>query len=170
MAERKIIVDHMTIRYSGLFNATELYKLIDFWLMEKGYTKHELEANERVNEDHKEFDILKEPYFKISDYAKYVLRIEIIGKNIIDVDVQKGNHKVRLQQGNITFMVTGYLETDYEDRWQGKPWYYFLRGVFDKVIWRNHTWKYESGLVEHCNHLTSQVRAFFNLYRHTDNI
>ncbi len=170
MPERKIIVDHLTITYKGLFHAQELYKLVDFWLMEKGYTKHELQNFEEVSSDKKSFYVQKEPYFKISDYARYVIRCEISGKDVHEVDVDKGGYVVRMQQGEVMVALTGYLETDYEKRWQSQGFYYFLRGVFDKYVWRNHTYKYESGITEQCNQLASQVRAFFNLYRYHDTI
>ena len=42
MTERELIVDHMRIQYEGLFDATELYKLIDRFFRDKGYDKRDL--------------------------------------------------------------------------------------------------------------------------------
>lgn len=66
--ERKIVVDHLAISYKGLFSVKELYRMVDFWFMEKGYTKHELRIDEEVTEDGKKMFVSKDPYRKISDY------------------------------------------------------------------------------------------------------
>jgi len=41
MAEREVVIDKMRMSYEGLFKVTDLYKLIDGWLREKGYDKRE---------------------------------------------------------------------------------------------------------------------------------
>jgi len=164
--ERKIVVDHVTIAYKGLFSVRELYRLIDFWFMEKGYTKHELRADEEVREDGKHIYVGKDPYKKISDYLKYVIRCEIECNAVKEVDVEKDGRTVRLNQGECNVVITGYLVSDYEKKWEKKALFYFLRGIFDKYVWRVHTYKGESGLVDECNHLISQVKGFLNLYRY----
>lgn len=166
MVERKIIVDHLTISYKGLFNATEVYKMIDFWFMEKNYTKHELVNYEQVMKTGKEIRTRSEPYKKITDYAKYVLIVEVYGSNIKEVEVEKDGARVRMNQGDIQVLITGTLETDYEHRWESKPVFYLLRGIFDKYVFRAHTYKFETGLVEECNLLAGQIKSYLNLYRY----
>ena len=39
MAEREVVVDKMRLTYEGLFDVTELYKLIDRFMKEKGVGK-----------------------------------------------------------------------------------------------------------------------------------
>ncbi len=164
--ERKIVVDHVGVSYKGLFSVRELYRLVDFWFMEKGYTKHELRSDEEVTPTGKKIYVGKDPYRKISDYLKYVIRLEIQCSNVKEVDVEKDGKTVRLNQGDCAVFVTGYLVSDYEQKWEKNAMYYFIRGLFDKYVWRLHTYRGESGLVDECNHLVSQVKSFLNLYRY----
>ena len=61
MAERRLVVDHLRLKYEGLFNATELYKLIDKWLNEKAYDKRELRNQENVRPDGKYVELILMP-------------------------------------------------------------------------------------------------------------
>jgi hypothetical protein len=166
MVERKIIVDHLTIAYKGLFDLMELYKLIDFFFMEKAYTKHELKNYEIVLPHGKTIHIETEPYKKITDYAKYVTKVYVDGTDIQEVEIEKDGINIRMNQGEVKVAIIGTLETDYERRWEQKPIFFFLRGVFDRFIFRVHTYKWEVGLIEECNLLSSQVKGFLNLYRY----
>jgi len=121
---------------------------------------------EEVNPDGKSIYVQKEPYRKISDYLKYIVRCEIQCDKVKEVDVEKDGKTVRLNQGDCTVMITGYFVTDYDERWTSNPVYYFLRALFDKYVWRVHVNKGEGGLVEECNHLADQIRSFLNLYRY----
>ncbi len=166
MVERKIIVDHLTIAYKGLFDLTELYKLIDFYFMEKGYTKHELKNYETVMPSGKTLHIEKEPYKKITDYAKYIIKTYIDGQDIQDVEVEKDGVILKMNQGEVKVAIIGTMETDYEKRWEAKPIFFFLRGLFDRFVFRVHTYKFEVGCVEECNQLAAQIKGFLNLYRY----
>jgi hypothetical protein len=165
--ERRIIFDHVVVSYSGLFSMQELYRMIDFWFMEKGYTKHETIVKEDDGGEHgKTFFMCTEPYRKISDYVKYVVRCEIECKDVKVVEVERDNTKIRMNHGECNVIVTGYIVTDYKERWTQNGTMYFIRALFDKYIWRDYIAKGESGLVDECTHLLSQVKGFLNLYRY----
>jgi len=121
MSERRLVVDHMRLKYEGLFNATELYKLIDKWLNEKAFDKRELRNEEHVKPDGKYVELILMPWKKISDYARHVIRLEIRMRNLKDVVVEKDGQRVKMNQGKIDIIFDGYLDTDYEDRWEQKP-------------------------------------------------
>ena len=70
-----------------------------------------------------------------------------------------------MDQGNCTVKITGYLVSDYLEKWKATPMMFFLRSLFDRFIWKFQTYKAESGLKEECEHLAEQIRSFLNLYR-----
>ena len=164
--ERRIIVDHLVVTYNGLFSMREVYRMIDFWFMEKGYTKHEVIVKEDDGEHGKKFFMCTEPYRKISDYVKYVIRCEVECRDVKEVEVEKDNALIKMNFGECNVVVTGYVVTDYKGRWIKDGFTYFLRGLFDRYVWRNYIAKGESGLVDECNHLVSQVKGLLNLYRY----
>ena len=163
--EKKNIVDHKNLHYKGLFNITELYKLIDNWFMNKGYTKHDIQQEETVEEDGKRIYVKKEPVKRLTDYIEYVIRCEIECDKIKEVEHEKDGKRIILNQGDCGIILTGFLVTDYQYKWEKQSIFYFLRGVIDKYVWRVVDRK-EDGLVDDCNDLIAQVRGFLNLHRY----
>ena len=165
MPEREVVVDKLRLTYEGLFSVGELYKMIDEWFRWKGYDKRENKNIEVVKPEGKFIEIELEPWKKVTDYAKNVIKIRIQMNDIKEVEVEKDNTKLKLNQGNVHFVFDGYLETDYEARWEGKPIFYFIRTVFDKYFYKPFTAGFERGVKEDVMHLHGQIKAFLNLYR-----
>jgi len=165
MPEREVVVDKLRLTYEGLFSVGELYKMIDEWFRWKGYDKRENKNIEIVKPEGKFIEIELEPWKKVTDYAKNVIKIRIQMNDIKEVEVEKDNTKLKLNQGKVHFVFDGFLETDYEARWEGKPIFYFIRTVFDKYFYKPFTAGFERGVKEDVMHLHGQVKAFLNLYR-----
>jgi len=165
MPEREVVVDKLRLTYEGLFSVAELYNMIDEWFRWKGYDKRENKNIEIVKPEGKYIEIELEPWKKVTDYAKNVIKIKIQMFDIKEVEVEKDKTKLKLNQGRVHFVFDGYLETDYESRWEGKPIFYFIRTIFDKYFYRPFTAGFERGVKEDVMHLHSQVKAFLNLYK-----
>ena len=165
MAEREKIVDELRLNYEGLFDVNELYLTMDKWFREKQYDKRELKNIENVKPDGKFIELWIMPWKKITDYAKIEIKIRIQMFNIKEVEVEKDKHKVKLNQGKIQMVFDGFLTTDYENKWEGKPTYVFLRTIFDKFIYKGYTARFQSQVAEDVNHLNTTIKSFLNLYR-----
>jgi len=168
MSEKYTVVDKLRITYEGLFNVTELYKLIDGWLRTKSYDKAELKNVEKVRPEGKFIEIELFPWKKLTDYAISQIRIRIIMTDVKEVEVEREGAKVKMNQGNVHIVFDGYLETDYENRWESKPIFYFLRGIVDKYIYRSYLEGYKDVVRQDVNHLVTQIKSFLNLYRYTE--
>jgi hypothetical protein len=167
MAERRLVVDHMKLNYEGLFNVHELYMLIDRWLREKGFDKRELKNQEHVKPDGKYVELELAPWKKITDYARHVIKISIRMNRLKEVVVEHDGRHYKMMNGAVTMSFDGYLDTDYEDRWEQKPFYFFLRTLFDKWIYRTYSTEYEELLVENVTQLQQTIKSFLNLYRYS---
>ncbi|MFH1134065.1 MAG: hypothetical protein V1735_06245 [Nanoarchaeota archaeon] len=166
MVERRLVVDGMKLGYKGLFNASELYKLIDYYFRERGFTKHELKNFEMVMPAGKQIEVIKEPYWKINDYTKFVIRVSLVMTEVKEVAIEKDGTKVKMNQGNVEITFDGFLELDFEHRWEKRPVFYFIRAIFDQFVYKVETEKFEEGLTKEVNELHTQVKAFLNLYRY----
>ena len=166
MVERRIVVDHMKLTYEGLFDVHELYMLIDTWLYEKGYDKREMVNQEHIKPDGKFIELELQPWKKITDYARHVIKMRIRMFHIQDVVMEQDGRNVKLQRGTVTIVFDGYLDTDYENRWEQKPFYFFLRTMFDKFFYRTYSKEFEDLLAESVGQLNGNIKAFLNLYRH----
>lgn len=166
MAERRLVVDHMIIAYEGLFDLHELYTLINQWLKDKGFDLREQKNQENVKPGGKYIEVEELPWKKITDYARHVIRLNIRILNMKDAVIEEDGKRLKLNQGRIRISMDGYLDTDYEDRWESKPFYFFLRTIFDKFVYRTYSTQYEELLVENCLQLSSTIKAFLNLYQY----
>jgi len=166
MAEKKLVVDQVRLNYSGLFSVTDLYQLVDNWLREYAYDKYEKKNEEIVTPAGKDIILELRPWMKITDYAKNEIRIRMFMKDVKEVEVEKDGAKIKLNQGDIQIILDGYTVTDYENRWESKPVFVFLRTVFDKYIFKFYTDRFENVLIEDVNHLHMTMKSFLNLYRY----
>ncbi len=166
MAERRLVIDHMRLKYEGLFDLFEFYKLVDSWLREKAFDKRELRNQEIVKPDGKYVELILMPWKKITDYARHVIRLEIRVFNLKDVVIERDGQRVKMNQGRMDIIMDAYLDTDYEDRWEQKPFYFFMRTLFDKFIYRTYSTQFEELLVENVTQLHAVMKSFLNLYRY----
>ena len=166
MSERRLVIDHMTLTYEGLFDLHELYVLINQWLKDKGFDLREQRNQEQVRPSGKFIEVEMLPWKKITDYARHVIRLNIRILSMKDAVVEEDGKRVKLNKGMIKVVMDGYLDTDYEDRWESKPFYFFIRTLFDKFVYGTYSKQYEELLVENCLQLHSTIKAFLNLYQY----
>jgi hypothetical protein len=165
MAETYFLVKPTTIKYTGVMNIEELYNMIDEWFSRKGFDKHELKCEELVESGGRYIELLLEPWHKFTDYLKEVIRVHIRIYRVKDVKVKIDGHTIKMQEGEIHFFSEGFFQTDYQDRWEERPLYFFFRTLIDKYIYRIYNQKYEKELKSRCSELRADVKAFLNLYR-----
>ena len=79
---------------------------------------------------------------------------------------EKDGKKVKLNKGDIQMIFDAFLETDYENRWETKPMYYFLRTLVDKYIFRVYTGKFVGNLAADVKDLHTRIKSFLNLYKY----
>ncbi len=166
MSEKKLVIDQLRLNYTGLFSVPELYRTITSWFYERGYDMFEKKNVEIVTPTGKDIEIELRPWKKTTDYAKNEIRIRLYIKDLKEMEVEKEGVKMKLNQAEIQMIFDGYLETDYEGRWENKPIFYFLRSLIDKYVYRMYTNKFESMLVSDVHHLHTRIKALLNLYRY----
>ena len=165
MTEEKILVDEIEMEYEGLFDATDLFGLIDNWLKMKGYDKFVTVDQELVTPEGKEIRVIWEPMRWHTEYVRKKLKIEIAMRDVKEIETVIDKNKVRLNQGKIRILYSGVLHTDYEGRWEQKPIYHFLKILMDKYVYKGYTKDFEGEIVSDVDELKAKVGSFLNLYR-----
>lgn len=166
MPERTIVVDTLMLHYNGVFNLNEFYRIQDKFFREKGFDKYEKRNEEQVLKNHRQMMVEMEPWKKINDYAKEVMKINLTMTNVKDVVVVKDNHKVTLQQGKISMKFVGYLETDWESKWEGNPVLLFIRTIFDQFIYKAQMDKYQQLVAADVQHLYNMLQSYLNMFKY----
>lgn len=165
MVEREPLVENYRIQYDGLFSVKDLYALIDEYFEEKGYDKREKKNIERVSQEGKFIEIEFEPWKKITDYAQSIIKVRLQMRDVKEVVVEKDGVKVKLNQGSVNVVMGAILQTDYENKWESKAMFFFLRVLFDKYVFGSYTAEYKAEIINDFNQLIYQIKSFLNLYR-----
>ena len=166
MSEKRLIIDQLRLNYSGIFNLGELFRMVDEWFYEKGYDRWEKKNEETVTETGKRIEIELRPWKKITDYAKNEIRLRMFVDNMTDIEADKDGKKTKMNKGDIQMIFDAFLETDYENRWESKPVYYFLRTIIDKYMFRVYTGKFTGNLAADTKDLHQRIKSFLNLYKY----
>jgi hypothetical protein len=164
MAEQETVVIK-DLCYEGLFDAKELYTLIDNFFEERNYDKNEIKNVEVVKKEHKFIEIIIEPYKKYTDYFKNVVWINMQISELTEVEIKKKNLKTKVNHGKLSMTIEGYLYTDYEGKWETKPVYFFFRTLFNKFFYKPYTQRYMGSVGNDVNTLYHEIKAFLNFYK-----
>lgn len=166
MAERLIVLDKERIDYEGLFEAKGLFEVMKQWASDKGYWLIEKKHGETTKPEGKYVDFDLEPFKKLTDYAKSIIKIRMQFSDVKDVTVDKDGKKTKIQEGKVVIIFDGILETDYEHRWEGKPVFYFLRTVFEKFVYTPFISGFERGIKEDTRALKNNMKAYLGLTKY----
>ncbi len=165
MAEIDVVIDKKRLTYEGIFKVRDLYNMIDQWFEDKNYDKREILNVEVVKPEGKFIEIEMQPWKKVTDYANRLIYLRILMHDVKEVDIEKDGKTVRMNQGKIQIIFDAYLKTDYEDRWEMLPVYFFLRTIWNKYIYQPFTKGFKAGVKKDCIELYNNIRAFLNMYR-----
>jgi hypothetical protein len=166
MTERKLIIEDLALGYEGYFEAKELYRMINDWLKAKNYDLLEAKNYEYVSENGKTIEIEMVPWKKITEYAKYEIKLKIKMENLKEEVINIDNIKKLMNKGKVKIAFKAYFTTDYEDVWEGKPWMFIFRTLVDKFVIPSYIGKWEDGLVKDINELHTEIKTFLNLYHY----
>lgn len=165
MAEIKTLIDGKSLSYEGVFNLKELYRLIDKWFKDHGYDKQEIKNWEDVSQNEKQIILEVIPYKKVSDYARLDIRIFMIFSKLTEIDLDKDGMKFKMNKGRAEFYFDAYIITDYENKWETRPIFYFVKNVFDKWVYRIYTSTYDSEVIRDCTEVENEIRGYLNMNR-----
>lgn len=166
MAEKKIVYQDKFVAFEGLFDMKDFFRILVKWFNERGYDMFENKNYEEVYEDGKKILVELIPYKKVTDYYKLEIRIFMICENLKEVEVELHGVKKRLLKGRINFTFDAILVTDYENRWEGRPYYYFYRALIDKFIYKSYTDRYVEELIKEAKECQEEVKAYLNMFRY----
>ncbi len=163
--EKNLVVNNKEFRYSGIFLADEIFSQVNAALEEKGYTKQEKRAEEKVTPTGRKLYLELRPYKIVTNYINLMIKIRITLDNVTEHTEKKNGVPRKFDKGDVHVAFDAWSITNYEGRWGMKPLVYFLKGVFNKYIY---TFPVESGatseLVEDTVHIYAQVKHLLQSY------
>jgi hypothetical protein len=151
------------LKQKGYFNFADLYNFCFDWLKDEGYSVAETEYTEKLSSFGKEIMIKWEAKKKVTDYYRNSIQVEWHILGMKDAEVERDGKKESTNKGEIKISVGADLETDYEEKWEAKPFWKFMRGVYDKYIIRTTTDEYEDRLSGQGEEYVKDIKAFLQI-------
>ena len=166
MGHLKIVVDHEKIDYSGPFDASDLFRMIENFVFERGFDKKQDKDFEQNTSNGKFIEWQISPWKKITDYIRYIIKIRMLGYDIVHTNAVVNGKKTKVDSGRVIIVIDGFMEYDYDNYWDNKPILFFLRTIYDYFVFKAYTERFEQRLVHDINHLNHNIEKFFNVYAH----
>jgi hypothetical protein len=151
------------INHEGIFDYKDVYRFMYTWLTDFDYFVEEKTYTEKAKPEGKEVEIHWIARRKISDYFRFILKIDWNIFGMTTVEIMKDNIKVKANKGRLEIKVTAFLEKDYENRWENTAFVRFLRGMYDRFIIRNRIEDYEDKIAEELDEIVAQTKGFLAL-------
>ena len=155
MAEKKICVSELRIQYNGPIDVVDFFRAVEDWIMKKHMHKEIKKKSEQVTPSSRRVEWFIEIWEDLADYAKEVVRLQALFKDVKDADINKDGKVQHTQVADMLIIIDGILETDLEAQWFQKPTFFFMRAIYDKYINKFYTHRFEG-------RLTADTYQFYN--------
>lgn len=165
MGHLKIVVDHEKLEYEGPLSVSDLFRSIQNFFQERGFDYRQDKDFEHHTPSGTQIEWQISPWKIISDYARHLVKVRILAKDLAKVDVMKDGKKIKVENGKIIIIIDGFIETDVDSRWDERPFFVFLRTVYDKFVYRMYTERFEQRLTHDVNQLVNYIKQFLNVHR-----
>lgn len=152
------------IKHQGIFSFKEIYKVLYGWLSSEGYLMNEKVYKENIGAGGaKEIEIEWMAYREISDYFKFQIKVTWHVVGMTDVEVEVDGKKQKMNKGQVEIKAKGTLLKDYAGVWENKPFFKFLRTVYNRYLIFSRIEKYETKLIGEVDEFVAQAKAHLSL-------
>jgi len=166
MAEYHTVSLGKTVSYTGYFDFAKLWRVIRDYMESRGFFYTERQHNEIVKEHGKEIYIEVDVDRELSDYVKGRVRIECRVHDLVDVEVDVDGKKKVLNDGKVTITFESYVLTDWEGRFDGMGYLFFIRTMLEKFVYERQINKFKHIVQEDQDALIKEIRAYLNLFNY----
>ena len=162
MAQKKEVYREK-FKQTGYWKYQELYDLAFSWLKGNGYKLKEDLYNEKLSSNGKEVIIMWTAEKKVTDYFKFQIKMEWHVLGMKDAEVEIDGKKVSTNKGEVEIVFKANIIKDYEKRWEDKPLWKFLRGIYEKYIIRETVDEFEDDLEDEVKEMIRDMKAFLRI-------
>lgn len=162
MGQKKTVYKE-TFKHTGYWKYADVYNMMFNWFRDRGYKLTEELYNEKIMSIGKEVIAKWNANKKVTDYFKFQIQStwHILGMK--DVEVEIDGQKVKTQKGEVEIIFKANILKDYEKRWEDKPLWKFLRGIYEKYVIRATVDEFEDDVEDDVRELIGELKAFLKL-------
>jgi len=163
MAEKDEIFSSK-IKYGGIFLFSDFYRFCYEWLTDETDLKiTENKYSEKLEGDSKKIDVEWTGKKKVTDYFQFEIKVSFRITNLINVEINQGNAKIKTNKGQVEVKVKGILVKDYEGKFETNAFKKFLRSIYEKWIIKSRIDQMEDKIIGDCDEFLSQAKAYLDL-------
>jgi hypothetical protein len=162
MAQKKQVYKQ-TFKHTGFWKYSEVYEMMFNWFKSHGYKIHEDLYNEKIASIGKEVVARWRAEKKITDYFKFQIQADWHILGMSDTEVEIDGKKKKTNKGEVEIIFKANIIKDYEKRWEDKPMWKFLRGIYENYVIRSSVDEYEDDLEDDVKEIISDLKAFLKL-------
>jgi len=159
MAQKKEVYKEK-FKQTGFWKYSELYNLALSLLKSADYGIQEELYNEKLSSNGKEITINWNANKKVTDYFKFQITMEWHILGMKDAEVEVDGKKVNTNKGEVEIVFKANIIKDYEKRWEDKPFWKFLRGIYERYIIRETVDEFEGDLEDELKDIIKEIKAF----------
>lgn len=162
MSQKKQVYKQ-TFKTTGYWKYSEVYDMLYEWFLEHHYKVNEDSYNEKINSNGKEVTATWKASRKITDYFKYLIQADWHILGMKDVEVEVDGKKKKTNQGEVEIVFKAFLIKDYEKRWEDKPFWKFMRSIYEKYVIREAVEENEDEVEDDVREVIGELKAFLQL-------
>lgn len=162
MAQKQGIYEQKIVQ-NGYWNYGDVYGMLYSWLKDHGYGISEGSYKEKLAGNGKEINIEWEASKKVTDYFQYKIALKWQIMGLKDAEVEIDGKKTKTNKGELSISISASLVKDYEAKWEDKPIWKFMRGVYEQYVIRKTIDEYAGDLDGETRDLVSDLKAFLRI-------
>jgi len=159
------VIKSLKIAFKGIFDMTDLYKQMKFWLNGKGYGDETKDFKEnvyveRIKGDSKQIEIKWISEKKVSDYFRNQIVITFFVLGLKDAEADWKRKKIKMDQGDIELNLSSNLITNANGKWNNKS---FMKRFYERFVVKDRTEGYKIELYKDTYDLHNLIKSIFEL-------
>jgi hypothetical protein len=154
-----------SIKLVGFTNWRSFYKFCHDWLMDETGLDwlQEEKYEETLNGNQKDIDVKWAGPKKLTDYFRIWMEIKFEIRNLEEVEINKDGEKIRTNKGRFKISVSGYLERDYQGKFERSAFEKFIRGIYERWVIPSRIDQFEGKIFSECDEFLNQAKAFMTM-------
>ena len=148
--------------WQGIFDMNVVYRRTKYWLDFNGYGDNfeEKEYSETIKNDSKELRITWYSEKTETGYFAYIIEIKFLILALKNIEIQKEDRKIKVNDGYFETRTMGYVLTNYQDKFKSK----FLQDIYEKFIVRKRIDAHKIILYGKVYTLQDEIKKFLAMF------
>lgn len=153
------------VKPRGIFDFKDFYKFLYELISSQGYIINEDHYNQTAKTEGNDVEVLWNCSQEVDGYTKFDVQVLLKVFGLVNVQVDKGGVKKQMNQGTVEVWLKGFITTDYRGQWEKQPLLKFLKGVYDRYLYRSRYDALVARIWEDVYLIENEVKAYFELPR-----